>query len=147
MRQRADGHLASHDIHGRLAHKPARQHESVHAKPLKLLGDKNPLVKLDSSLETVTHIGLDHNPNVASGSLHNLLHAHPHEPHTIVERTAPTVAAAIGVGRQELAYEIAVTGMNLHAVHSGIASETHGIAKRPAHGYNLVVTHTPHRRG
>ena len=60
------------------------------------------IVYLEAAFEAVAHICLHQHAHVAAGSIHHLLHAHTHEAHTVVERAAEPVAAAVGVGRQEL---------------------------------------------
>ena len=60
---------------------------------------------------------------------------------------APFVAAMIGVRREELAYEVAVAGVNLHTVEARIFGEASGIAKLHSHLANFIVAHTAHYSG
>ena len=98
---------------GALLTKPPLNTRGMGPQLLELAGDEDAFVDFDASFESVAHVGLDDDSHVVTGRLHHLLHAHAHEAHAVVERTAVLVATVVGIGREELADEVAVSGVNL----------------------------------
>ncbi len=87
-----------------------------------------------------------HGPIALRGGLHHLFEAHPHEPHPIFERTAVLVAAVVGIGRQKLRNQIAVTGVHLDRIESGIGSRMHSAAEILGDLHDFALTHPAHGR-
>ena len=131
-------HRAAHDIHRSLADKAAAQDEGVGAIGLQTLRHLQRLVNLHAALETVAHVHLHYHSHIVSRRLHHLFHTLVHETHTVFQRPAVDVMTAVGVGRKELADEIAVAGMYLDSVETGFASQADGIAVSTRHSRQLV---------
>ena len=144
MRQRAYRHLAAHDIHRSFANETSGKNQRMRAELFKLAGHGQAIVGLHAAAETVVHICLHHHSHVGTGGTHHLFDTQTHEAHPVVERTAPTVAATVGIRRKKLAYKVAMAGMDFHTVETGVAGSPHGVAERAAHGHNLVVGHAAH---
>ena len=122
-------HLASHHIHGGFADKSTAKHYGMNAGAFNFASHGESVVNLHAAFESVTHIGLNHYAHVASCGFHDLFEAHAHKSHAVVERTAPAIASVIGVGRQKLADEITVSGVNFHAVHAAVTCQAHCVAE------------------
>ena len=131
-------HRAAHDIHRSLADKAAAQDEGVGAIGLQTLRHLQRLVNLHAALETVAHVHLHYHCHIVARRLHHLFHTLVHETHTVFQRPAVDVMTAVGVGRKELADEIAVAGMYLDSVETGFASQADGIAVSTRHSRQLV---------
>ena len=114
---------------------------------LELAGDEDAFVDFDASFESVAHVGLDDDSHVVTGRLHHLLHAHAHEAHAVVERTAVLVATVVGIGREELADEVAVSGVNLYGIESGIAGVVDRLAEGTGHRLDFVLVHASYEGG
>jgi hypothetical protein len=101
----------------------------VCAELLEFAGDYQPLFEVVSAPESVAHVGFYNHPEVGSGGFHDLFHTQAHEAHPVFERPAVLVAAAVRVGREELADEVAMAGMDFNAVHTGVARHAHCVAE------------------
>ena len=64
--------------------------------------------------------------HIASGVLEHICHHQLHKSHPVLEAASELVAAAVGVGREELADEGAVTAVDLNAVKASLAGEVYG---------------------
>ena len=99
------------------------------SEALQFLGHLEALGPLHAFLETVVHVHLDNHSDVVACSLHHLADDHAHEAHPVLERPAELVMAVVGVRREELADQIAVSRMYLHAVETGFPGEVDSIAE------------------
>ena len=93
------------------------------------------------------HVHLDYHAHVVAGGFHDLLHHELHEAHAVLEAASELVAAVVGVGREELADQVAVAGVDLHAVESGLAGEVHGMAEVVGDAEYLVLAQSAHEGG
>ena len=74
--------------------------------------------------------------------LHHLLEAHVHESHAVLERASETVTPPVGIGRQELRYQVSVAGMDFHAVKAGVAGRIDGLAELAGERAEFILTET-----
>ena len=119
----------------------------MHSVALNLFGHGEAIIYFKSALEAVAHVGFHHHGHVGACGLHHLVEAHVHEAHAVLERAAETVAAAVGVGRQELRYKVAVAGMHLHTVETGVAGCVHGVAETTGYHLEFVGTQSAAESG
>ena len=140
--EHADGHGTAHHVHGGPADEAAAEHEALGSVLLQALGDLDAVLHLETAFEAVAGIGLDQYSYVVSGSLHYLLHDHVHELHAVLQRAAELIAAVVGVGREELRDEVAVTGVYLHSVEPSVAGDAHSVAEVLDGLEYLVLTQT-----
>ena len=142
---RVDRNQTAHNSHRRTAHKAARQHDTIDAIALDHLCDLDRLGNLDTALEAVLHIVLNEDRGARlCGCLHYLVHTHTHKAHTVVERAAELIAAVVGIGREELRNQIAVTCVHLDAVETRLVSRVNGATKVACHLTDLIFAHTAH---
>ena len=78
------------------------------------------------------------------GCLHHLVHTHTHKAHTVVERATELIAAVVGIGREELRNQVAVTCVHLDAVETRLVSCVNGATEIARHLTNLIFAHTAH---
>ena len=145
MGEGLDGHLAAHHIHRCLADEAAAEHQAIKAKRLKFLCHCETVVDFETALESVAHIRLGNDGNLALRSFESLVDTHAHKPHTIVERAAKLVAAMIGIWRKELAYQISVAGMDFNTVEAGIDGQPHSIAEVAGNVADFVLREAAHK--
>ena len=97
---------------------------------LYLLCDADALFYFETRFESVIHISLHHHSHIVACVLHNLSHDLVHETHTVFERASVLIATAVGIWREELRNQIAMTRVNLNAVKATLAAEVHSMTKR-----------------
>ena len=127
--QGLERHCAAHNLHRRLAHEACGEHQRVDAQALQLLSHLQALLRLHSAAEAVVHIHLYHHAHIVPGGLHHFLDHHPHKAHSVLQAAAELVLAPVGIWRQELADQVAVAGVDFHAVKAGLARQVYRIAK------------------
>ena len=115
-------------------------------KPLKLSGYGNPFFQAIATIKAVTHVGFYDHGNLPGCTFHHLVHAQPHEVHSVVERATKAVPSLVGVWRQELAYQVSVAGMNLNAVKTCIYRQLDRRAEVFSHFMYLIDGHAMHKR-
>ena len=96
-------------------------------------GHLEAFVDVHSSLESVAHVHLDQYGHVVSGRFHHFVHHHVHEPHAVFQTSAEFVFPVIGVRREELADEVAVSGMDFYGIETGFTGQTDGVAVGTCH--------------
>ena len=99
------------------------------AEPFQLARHFEALGLLHAAAETVVHIHLHHHAQIVAGGFQHPRDHAAHQPHPVVERAAVFIAAMIGIGRQELADEIAVPRVDFDAVETGFPRQVHGAAE------------------
>ena len=129
MGHRLDGHSTPHHIHGSFAHKTSAQNKRVYTRLFETFGHLHGFVYLHTSFESVPHIHLYEDGQIISGSLHYFFHTHIHESHTVFERTSVFIFAVVGIRREELTDEVAVSRMYLHGVKSGFTRQIYSPAE------------------
>ena len=112
----------------------------MHAKLFQFPGDDDTVVAVHATLEAVEHVGLDHHGHVVAGDTHHLFDDEFHETHPVVKDAAKLIVTVVGVGRQELTDEVAVSRMDLHAVEACLAGEVDSLAEIKDEGINLFLT-------
>ena len=75
------------------------------------------------------HVDLHHHAQVIFGLAHHLLDDKAHETHPVVEAAAELVVTVVGVRREKLADQVAMTRMDLHTVEPRLTSQVHGMAE------------------
>ena len=136
-----------HDGHRGLRDESAREDDAVHAERFDDFGDLDALGDFNAPFEAVVHVVLHGDRHAARpGRLHGLAQTHAHEAHAVFERAAVFVVPVVGVGRQELRNEVAVPGVHLHRVESGVAGRAHRRAEVAGHLFDLASLHAPHGR-
>ena len=80
----------------------------------------------------------------AGGRFHYFVQTHPEKAHPVRERAAVLVAAAVGVGREELRDEVAVACVYFHAVESRFVRRIHRTAEVGGHLSDFVAPHGAH---
>ena len=105
------------------------------------------VVDFEPAAEAVAHVCLDQHRHIAAGSFHRLLHTYFHEAHPVFERSAVFVAPPVRVRRQELADQVAVSGVYFDGVESGFAGQFHGRAERFSYSGDFVFAQPPHEGG
>ena len=123
------GHGTAHHFHWGAAHKAGREHESVYSQAFELPCYFKALGPLHAATEAVVHIHLHYHAHVVAGMFRHAAYHPLHKAHTVLERAAVFVVAVIGIRRQELADQVAMSGMNLNAVESRFACQIHGVAE------------------
>ena len=123
--QGLQGHGSAHDLHRGAAHESGGEHEGVRTGLFEFPGDLDAFFGLHALPEAVVHVDLDNHSHVVAGGFHDPVHHQIHEAHAVLETASELVFAAVGVGGEELAYQVAVAGVYLHAVEPGFAGEIH----------------------
>ena len=126
-------------MHRGLADETCRQHEGMNTELFQLFGNDDTVVAVHATLEAVEHVGLDHHGHVVAGDTHHLFDDEFHETHPVVKDATKLIVTVVGVGRQELTDEVAVSRMNLHAVESCLAGQVNSLAEVKDQGINLLL--------
>ena len=127
--QGLQGHRAAHHLHRSLAYETGTQHQGVRSQALEFLGHFDALRSLHTAFEAVVHIDFDNHAHIVPCHTQYLGHHLTHKAHTVVQAAAIFVVTVIGIGRQELADEVAVARVNLDAVETGLTRQLHGFAE------------------
>ena len=140
-----EGDQSAHDGHRGFRHESAGEDDPVDAERLDHAGDLDALGDLDAALESVVHVVLDGDGHAAGAcGPDGLFETHPHEAHAVFERASVFVAPMVGVGREELRDEIAVPGMDLHGVESGVVGGADGASEVFGDLFDLAAAHAAH---
>ena len=113
-------------------------------QPLQLAGDLQAFRALHAAPEPVVHVHLDEHAHVISGRLHHAADHQLHQAHPVLQASAETVAAVVGIRREELADEVAVARVDLDAVEARCAGEFHRMAEILHQGQDLVFAQGAH---
>ena len=101
------------------------------------------LIGLLAASEPVAGVKLRRHRDLSVRCLYHLADALAHEVHAVVEASAVTVVAMIGVGRKELRDEVAVSGVNLHRVKAGLHREPDSVAVGLDDEIYVLLLHLP----
>ena len=90
------------------------------------------------------HIHLHHYPEVVARHLHHLTDDHLHQAHPVLKAPAEAVVPVVGIGREELADQVAVARVDLHTVETGLPGQGDGVTEVLHQGGNLVFAQFAH---
>ena len=136
--QGLDGHGTAQDGHGRTAHGSTGKHDAVHMVLGNFLGHTNTFIDIGAVPAVVPHIGLNNHRHIILGVQHDFVQYLVEEAYAVLKRTAILIVTMIGAGRDELRNKVSMTGMNLHAVKTGLATEVHSLTEFPNHLLDLT---------
>ena len=97
-----------------------------------------------AAFEAIAHIHFYNDCHVASRRCHHLVHHHFHKAHPVLEQAAVVVFPVIGVGRQELADQISVSGVYLDGVEAGFPCQVDSPSVGSGHLRQLFSLHATH---
>ena len=106
-----DGHFPAHHVHRSFRHETAGKHQGVDAESLQFAGHREAILNLESSLESVAHVGLDQYPHVITCRLHDFVDAHTHEVHAPLERPPELIASPVGIRGEKLRDKVTMSCM------------------------------------
>ena len=141
--QGLERHGTTHHLHRGLADETRRKHQGMHAEAFQLLSHFDALFALHATTEAVVHVHLDHHGHIVARSMHHLLDDEAHETHPVLQRTTKLIVAAIGVRRQKLTNQVAMTGMDLDAVEACLTRQVDGLAEVFHQPVNLFFLQFP----
>ena len=144
MCQGLDRHGPTHDVHRGFTDKSSAQNQRMSPQRFELPGYLERLFYFHSAPKAITHIHLHKYCQILTGRLHHLVHHHRHETHPILQRSSVFIFPVIGIRRQKLTDQIAVSRMYLDGIKTGFASQADSTPVSFCHLRQLFAFHPPH---
>jgi hypothetical protein len=121
-----DGHVAAHHVQRGAGGKPAAGDQGAGPFLLEAASRLQRLLQLQAAFEPVALVELHQHREAGADRLAHPAHHRRREAQPVLQAAAVLVAALVGPGREELAEQVAVSGVQLHRVEAGFQGQPGG---------------------
>ena len=134
--------VAAHQVHRRLGGVAAGQLQRIEvAVAFEEARDGEAVVEREPALEAVVHVELGPDRDRAAGGGADRVHDLAREAGAVLDRAPEAVTAAVVVGREELAEQVAVADVHLEPVEPGVDGEARRGRELPLDLRQVVLRH------
>ncbi len=116
-------------------------------KPFQFAGHRETVFNIESSPESVAHIGFHQYAHIVSCGFKHFVDTYPHEVHASLERSSELIAPPVGVRGEELRDKVTVAGVHFHAVETGVTCCPHSVAEQARQFADLILAQGAHQSG